>query len=718
MNPAPTAESIHEHLATVLASGAFRGSERSCALLSYLVERTLRGEGERLKEYTIGVEALGRSESFDPRTDPIVRAEASRLRRRLEQYYAGEARDAPVTIVLPKGGYAVRFEPRSALPEPRAELSRAPAGRAVSFVLGAALGAAGLGIALTMLWPDAQVAEAPVVELDVELRSSGTLGSEVGTDVVVSPDGTLVAFVSSGADRRGRLNIRRLDDPAVRELPETDGARAPFFSPDSRWVGFWADRAIKKVAVDGGSPVVLAETSDLLGASWAEDGSILAATGFSVLSRIPASGGTPSIVLDLASDSSAALWPHLLPGGTHALVTVMSRIAPDEAAIELLSLEDGKRDLVVRGGTFGRYVSANGAGFVLYVNQGTLFALPFDVERKRARGTAFPVLDNVAYVTNFGYAQLDVSPSGVLVYQRAGASAHSVVAWVDSAGRVEPLPFAPGAYSRLSLSPEADRMLLGAIESGVLGFSLYDFATQRRTHLDTGAYTAPAWSPYGHGLVLGGNGGLAWIPTGVGAEAKPRALVAGGPAVPWSFSRDGGRVAYHRRGDSTGFDLWTVALTTASDGAVTVGSPEPFLETSAMETWPTFSPDGRWLAYASNESGVFEVYVRAFPDGRAQVRVSDGGGRIAAWSRNGRELLYGTDDDRVMVAPYSIEDGAFVAQKAREWTPVRLADTGVMPNFDVAPDGERLVALLPADARDAPARDHVTFVFNFFERLR
>jgi serine/threonine-protein kinase len=130
------------------------------------------------------------------------------------------------------------------------------------------LGAAVLGIALATLWPDARVAEAPVVELDVELRSSGTLGSEAGTDLIVSPDGTLAAFVSRGADRRGRLNIRRLDDPAVRELPGTDGARAPFFSPDSRWVGFWADRVIKKIAVDGGSPVVLAETSDLLGASW------------------------------------------------------------------------------------------------------------------------------------------------------------------------------------------------------------------------------------------------------------------------------------------------------------------------------------------------------------------------------------------------------------------------------------------------------------------
>jgi len=709
---------VLEQLSAVLASETFRGSERSCALLAYLVDRALSGEAERLKEYTVGVEALGRGGSFDPRVDPIVRAEASRLRRRLEKYYGSEGRGAAVAIVLPRGSYVPRFENASLDDGAQATSSRSGARTTgVSFALGVGVGAAALAVVWFVVKPSAPLPSSQPLEFDVELRSSGTLGSDVGTDAVLSLDGTRIAFVSRGADRRTHLNVRRLDDPKVTELPGTDGARAPFFSPDGGWLGFWADGAIKKVAVDGGSATVIAESTDLLGADWGEDGEIVAATRYGVLSRIPAAGGEPSVLLDLTSLARAPLWPQLLPGGDRALVTVTSPNGFDDATLEVVSVRDGERREVLHGGTFGRYVEKGGEGYVLYVNQGTAFALPFDLVRLAQRGAAFPVLEDLAYAPTFGYAQLSVSRTGTLVYQRDAGSAKTIAAWVDRGGHVEPLRLPPGRYAFPRLSPDGQRLAVVAVASGMHNLLVYEPEVDRTLRLHSSPYSAPAWYPDGRALVIGGATGLTWMP--VDPQAEPRPLLAtNSPAVPWSFAPQGARIAYHVPAADTHLDLWTVPLQVAADVAV-AGTPEPFLRTPAVESWPAFSPDGRWLAYGSSESGTFEVYVRAFPDDGHAVRISQGGGRAATWARNGRELLYGTDDGRVMVVGYTVVDGAFKATNPEQWTPVAMAAAGVLPTFDLAPNGERILALLPSpDARAAPAPNHVTFISNLFEKLR
>jgi serine/threonine-protein kinase len=709
---------VFEQLSAVLASETFRGSERSRALLAYLVDQALSGEAERLKEYTVGVEALGRGGSFDPRVDPIVRAEASRLRRRLEKYYGSEGRGAPLAIVLPRGSYVPRFENVSGDDAAPAAMSRRGMhATGVSFALGVAVGAAALAVVWFVSKPSAPLPSAQPLEFDVELRSKGTLGSDVGTDAVLSLDGTRVAFVSRGADRRTHLNVRRLDDPRVTELPGTDGARAPFFSPDGGWLGFWADGAVKKVAVDGGSATVIAEASDLLGADWGADGVIVAATRYGVLSSIPAAGGAPSALLDLTSVARAPLWPQLLPGGDRVLVTVTSPNGFDDATLEVVSLRDGERREVLHGGTFGRYIEKDGAGYVLYMNQGTVFALPFDLGRLAQRGAAFPVLEDVAYAPTFGYAQLSVSKTGALAYQRDAGSAKTLAAWVDRAGNAEPLRLPPGRYAFPRLSPDGQRIALVAVASGVRNLLVYEPATDRTTRLHSSPYSAPAWYPDGRALVVGGAAGLTWLP--VDPEAEPRPLLTtNAPAVPWSFAPQGTRVAYHMPAADTHLDLWTAPLEVVADVAA-AGAPEPFLRTSAVESWPALSPDGRWLAYGSSESGTFEVYVRAFPDDGHVVRISEGGGRAATWARDGRQLLYGTDDGRVMVVAYTVVDGAFKATHPERWTPVAMAAAGVLPTFDLAPNGERILALLPStDAGSAPAPNHVTFISNLFEKLR
>jgi serine/threonine-protein kinase len=187
--------------------------------------------------------------------------------------------------------------------------------------------------------------------------------------------------------------------------------------------------------------------------------------------------------------------------------------------------------------------------------------------------------------------------------------------------------------------------------------------------------------------------------------------------IPWSVAPDASRLAYYQRGPGTDFDLWTAPMTGTADG-VTLGSPESFLRTPAFEMYPSFSPDGRWIAYASNMSGAWEIYVRRFPDNGTEIRISRAEGVVPRWSPNGRDLLYRTAQ-RLMVVSYKIEGDSFTTDMPRPWSEDLFTDTGILPSFDVSPDGERIVALMPAGAPKKPqSANHVTFMLNFVDEVR
>ncbi|AHG93441.1 WD40-like beta Propeller containing protein (plasmid) [Gemmatirosa kalamazoonensis] len=718
--PAPDREEILAQLDRVLASAGFRRADRSSALLRFVVERALDGDDERLKEYTLGAEALGRGVAFDPRTDPIVRAEASRLRERLARYYAADGADDPVVIALPKGSYVPRFAPRGdAMTTTTAGRRVGPPDRVVWGVAGAALA---LSIVAAVAWTRAtrvRDMDGTPLRLEVELRSDGVLGSEVGPDVAVARDGTRLVFVARDSAGLAHLYTRRLDESAVARLAGTDGARVPFLSPDGRWVGFFADGALKKTPTDGGSPVVLCEATDVLGAAWGDDGTIVAAlnpTGG--LWRVPEAGGAPRVLVDLSAEHAQPVWPQILPGGA-VLYTRHTRIDTDRADVEVYDPRTGTRRRVVRGGTYARWLPN---GYLAYVNQGTLYAASFDVARLAVTGTAVPVLDDVAYSRAFGYAQLDVSPAGggTLVYRRSAASGRFVVAWIDRAGRVSPLLDRPGRYAWPALSRDGRRLAVTSMDAGQGAILVHDAASGETRRL-TGAAAEHGgllwWSDAT--LLVGGRGGIASLRVDR-AEAPRVLLPVSDVAVPWSVAPGGRLLAYYALHPGTGFDLWTAPLGGDSARAA-LGTPTSLLRTSAFEVYPAISPDGRWLAYGSNESGAWEIHVRRMGGG-ASVRVSPTGGRVPRWSPNGRELLYQTEDQRVFVTTFHVRGATFTVDPPRPWGgsgAPPLGDTGVLPGFDVAPDGERIAALLPAAApaeRQSP--DHVTMVLNFLGAVR
>jgi Tol biopolymer transport system component len=271
-----------------------------------------------------------------------------------------------------------------------------------------------------------------------------------------------------------------------------------------------------------------------------------------------------------------------------------------------------------------------------------------------------------------------------------------------------------GSGSRL----DGRRLALTATESGVSSILVYDAQKDETTRVTTqpGDYSGLTWLPNGDALVFGGAAGLGWVHSDRPGAATPLAN-ARTAQTPWSVAPGGGRLAYYERNLDTGFDLWTAAIV-ASDDGLKLGTPDPYLRTPAFEVYPSFSPDGRWITYASNESGAWEIYVRRFPDNGTKMRISSSGGVVPRWSPNGRELLYRTDAQRLMVAHYKAAGDSFVADTPRSWSPHSLADTGVLPNFDVGPDGERILALMPAARpEEQQSANHVTFMLNFSDEV-
>jgi serine/threonine-protein kinase len=712
---APTEADVREQLARILGGSTFQGVKRLRDLLSFLVEAQLAGRAAELKEYTLATQALGRSDTFDPRIDPIARVEASRLRNRLEHYYATEGSADPVVVSLPKGGYAPQaaYAARTAAP---AAAPRRPSW--MWLAAGAALLAVGLGAGwLIGRGRPAPPAELPPLYVEAALGAPGVLAHQAGSAVAISPDGSTVVMILLQADGGQRLYARRLDALQAIELPGTAGADGPFFSPDGKWVGFYAGAKLKKTLVDGsGSPVVLADIADFLGAAWLDTGEIiLTINRRNALWRVPDTGGTPTLLADFGGDTvtvSTPRWEEALPGG-RGIIFTSNGWGPDSITIEYIKADGTGRKLIRTGGSYPRYAAS---GHLLYVERGTLYAVKFDLERIETVGEPWPVLEDVAYGEGFGFADYDVADNGRLVYWRQPNAGASVLRRLTPEGSA-PLIEDAGRYFYPRVSPDGRRVAYTFGDGDDMDLWIYDISARSRVRVENGArgQMFPLWTPDSRFLFNLDNAGpgIVWRS---GDGTGPATPLLRGLSVPISMTPDGGRLAYYKMGERTVFDLWTAPISQGPNGLV-AGPEEVFRQTPFVETYPVFSPDGKWIAYATNESGWFEVYVRAFPDrdGRA-VKVSSNGGRVSAWTRT--HIFYASNSGRLMSAPWRVRDGQFeLADAPRQWSPVQLADTGVLPGFSMSADGAIVAGLMWPDPQIARG-DKLAVVQNIFTTLR
>jgi serine/threonine-protein kinase len=585
---------------------------------------------------------------------------------------------------------------------------------------------AGLMISLWAPWRSTQTVDRPLMRLDVDLGPDAVAGQF--TTTAISPDGTRLVFPVKSSDGKQMLATRLLGETKPAALSGTENGRDPFFSPDGKWIGFFADGKMKKISAQGGAPIVLCDAPDARGGSWGEGDSIVAALNtFGVLSRVSPEGGTPK---PATKQGPVHRWPQFLPGNESVLFTAApSMIAFEDASIAAASLKTGEIKVLVRGGYFGRYLPTDHAmGHLVYVHQGVLFVIPFDPARLELRGTAVPILEDLAGDPNSGAGQFSFSGApGMFVYRTGKVSEQSwIVSWLGNSGKNRPLIPTPGFYLQPRFSPNGQLLVLSKVAHTDRDVFVYDLQRDTMTRLTTGILAAnPVWSPDGRHIAFGFNSGppgLGWVRED-GTGEIDRLLDGKYTVNPYSFFPDGRRLAYYGIDADARFKIWTVTLDVSDPDHPRPGKPELFLNTQANVKDPAVSPDGRWIAYESDESGRYEVYVRPFPIPSAgsgdRWQISTGGGVLAVWSRNSRELFFQNPDNRIMVMDYQVQSGSFVVGKQRPWSDQRLQDVGGLLNYDLAPDGKRF-AIFPE--LKAPAEEkgkvHVTFLLNFFDELR
>jgi Tol biopolymer transport system component/predicted Ser/Thr protein kinase len=572
----------------------------------------------------------------------------------------------------------------------------------------------------------------PLVRLDAEIAAGVPLVSADGNPLALSPDGTRLAFTLRGPDGKVRLHSRLLQQNQFVPLNGTENAFSPFFSPDGEWIGFFADGKLKKISVEGGAAVTLCDAPIPDGGSWGDDGNIVMALNIAgrldqVLSRVPSSAGTPVPVTRLKPGEVIHRWPQVLPGSQAVLFTAHTQIGNyDEANIDVVSLKTGVRKTVQRGGFFARYLAtSNRGGHLLYLHQSTLFAVPFDPVRLALAGVPVPILEDVSNSPgsggDFAFGGVPSGP-GTFVYLAGKATRVGWrISWLDSAGKTQPLHAPMGRYLTLRFSPDGKRLAFATQSSSGEDIWVTDLDTDTPSRLSflDGNNRWPVWTPDGKNIVFqstnSASPGLYWIRSDGSGEAQ-RLTDGKLNEFPGSFSPDGKRLVLSQTSSRGTQDIFTAPI---EGDAVhpRLGKPELFLATPFIKWYPRFSPDGRWLAYTSNEPGTFEVYVRPFPGPGGRWQISKGGGFNPQWSRDGRELLFGNLDQRVMAVGYSAKGDSFVAGKPRVWSEARLLNLGGIFLYDLAPDGKRLAAVL-AEAGGEKPPTHLTFLLNFFDELR
>ena len=542
---------------------------------------------------------------------------------------------------------------------------------------------------------------------------------------VLSPDGSLLAFV---AQRRGgvrMLYLRRLDQFQATALAGTEGARGPFFKPDGSWIGFYADGKLKKIATTGGGPITVADAPDDRGATWADDGTIVftasvtGKVGQPGLLRVSERGGKGETLTTLAQGEVTHRWPQALPDGRGLLFTAHSApIGFDEANIVVQPPQGGAPRVVKRGGYYGRYVSS---GHLIYVQGGRLFAAPFDLTRLVA-GEGTPIVQDVRTSPNVGAPSLlDVAESGTLVYLRGSSIGLDMpVHWMAADGKTATLREAAANWANPAFDPSGRFLAMDIFDGKQLDIWLYDWMRDVPSQLtyDAADDGKPVWSPNGQRVAFAsrrGNGAfnLYWQRAD-GAGPVQRLTESMANQVPVSFHPSGKFLAFTEQGAQTASDIMILPLDGNEESGWKPGTPQAFLNTQAAEGEPMFSPDGRFISYQLIEAAGPDVYVRTFPTAEGPWRISESGGSFSAWSKS--EIFFGQPTSgRVFVAPFTVSGPLFQKGKPRVWSETQYVIRPRGRHFAVHPDGRLALAIRPQTDEGG---NNFVITLNFFERLR
>jgi eukaryotic-like serine/threonine-protein kinase len=557
----------------------------------------------------------------------------------------------------------------------------------------------------------------PLMRFAITLPPGETAPLITWPALAISPDGTHLVYVAGRGESK-QLYLRSMDRLEVTPLGGTENASSPFFSPDSQWIGFFANGKLKKINLRGSFPTTLCDaTTDDRGGSWGPDDTIIfAPAATSGLMRVPTSGGTPQALTspDPGKRERTHRWPEILPGGKAVVFTIGSVDTPDyylDAKIALQSLETGKREILPVEGTFARY---DPAGYLVFAQRGGLFAVPFDLKRLQVTGPPVRVLDDVAMDASTGAIDFSLSRTGSLSYLPGGWSyADLVLAWVDRKGSVLPLSAPARAYANAHLSPDGKRVAVSDQESGSSGIWVYDIPRGTMMRLTYATDGPPVWTPDGKRLAYMAESNrtfaIKWKPAD---GSGPEETLLGSQnyvQVPMSWSPDGKFLASTSTG---GGAAWAVRIWPLEGKH----EPQEFVKTGSLRGEARFSPDGHWIAYASNESGRSEVYVEPFPGPGGKWQISTEGGSWPVWARGGRELFY-LNGSKIMGVGVTIQPG-FTTSTPRVLTDVPVQTTSFYAGngaFDVSPDGQHFLFI---KARENALPTEMRVVLNWDEGLK
>lgn len=592
------------------------------------------------------------------------------------------------------------------------EAAVAPSSGSKRFVaIGVALGlSAGILGSLLLLRSSSNDVRAPPTRFTVVLPPTQDVGPGSSVvDVALSPDGRTLAFRASN-----QLFVRRMGEVDAVPLAGTESpsSAGPVFSPEGEWLAYRDRRELRKVLIRGGAPITICPARNFGGADWGENGSIVF-TDDDGLWTVSAEGGEPTRIA--ASEEKRFMFPHLLPGGDWLLLSSTNAGDLRSAETFALSLLTGEKKLLLRGVTGVRYIDT---GHLLFVDESRqLVAVPFDAQRIEILGGRVSLVGDIPVSPVTAAAQFAVSKTGVLAYLGSGDSMMNRPAWVERDGSVTPLPLEASYYTDVRLSPEAGSVAIQDVLPGP-DLWVYEFGRGSSTRLSQAPTVdeTPVWSSDGRFIAYSSSQG------GTGRKVLRKAADGSGENEELWVTEDHTHVT-DWLADGSGLLLDIARRNTGADIFLLELSNEPkvkaLLATSFGERLSRLSPDGHWLAYASDESGRYEIYVQPFPDLDARHTISAGGGTEPVWSRDGRELYYRGPSHLMAVTITASEPFEASAPEALFEDVFRLGQTHT--SYDVAPDGRFLMLMrLQTASDDDPFRglDYFHVVLNWFEEVR